>query len=74
MGPIKLRKIGNSTGFVLPKEVTSKLGLEEGDSVYLVESADGFRLTPYDPEFEEQMAVARKIMKKRRNALRALAK
>ena len=74
MVELKLRRIGNSTGFVLPKEVTAKLGLEEGDAVYLTESTDGFRLTPYDPEFEAQMTAARKIMKKRRNALRELAK
>ena len=29
---------------------------------------------PYDPDFERQMAAARKIMKKRRNVLRELAK
>ena len=74
MTTLKLRKVGNSTGFVLPKDVTANLGLAEGDSVYLTESADGFRLTPYDPAFEVQMTAARKIMKKRRNALRELAK
>ncbi len=71
---LKLTQIGNSVGVVLPKEALSKLKLEKGDSVYLTESPDGFRLTPYDPAFEEQMAVARKVMKKRRAVLRELAK
>jgi hypothetical protein len=31
-------------------------------------------LTPYDPAFEQQMTAAERIMKKRRNVLRALAK
>ena len=44
------------------------------DAVYLTESPDGYRLTPYNPEFESQMDAARKIMKKRRAALRELAK
>jgi putative addiction module antidote len=74
MQALKVRKIGNSTGFVLPKDVTAKLKVETGDSVYLTEAPDGYRLTPYNPEFEEQMTAARKIMKKRRNALRELAK
>ena len=42
--------------------------------MYLTESADGFRFTPYDPTFETQMTEARKIMKKRRNVLHELAK
>ena len=74
MVALKLTAIGNSTGVVLPKEITAKLGLEKGDIVFLTESPDGYRLTPYDPDFEKQMTAARKIMKKRRNALRELAK
>jgi len=48
--------------------------LDKGDTVYLTETADGYRLTPYNPEFEAQMTAARKIMKKRRAVLRELAK
>jgi putative addiction module antidote len=71
---LKLTAIGNSTGLVLPKDVLARLKLDKGDVVYLTESPDGYRLTPYDPEFERQMDAARKIMKKRRTALRELAK
>ena len=71
---LKLTQIGNSVGLVLPKEAISRLKVEKGDVVYLTESADGFKLTPYNPNFEAQMSVAEKIMKKRRNALRELAK
>jgi len=46
----------------------------KGDSVFLTESVDGFRITPYDPQFEEQMSLARKFMRDRRDALRELAK
>jgi putative addiction module antidote len=74
MQVLKLTAIGNSTGVVLPKEVTAKLKVEKGDSVFLTETPDGYRLTPYSPEFEAQMNAARKIMKKRRNVLRELAK
>lgn len=74
MTALKLTRIGNSVGVVLPKEVLARLKLEAGDSVYLTEAPDGYRLTPYDAEFEAQMKVARDVMKRRRSALRELAK
>jgi putative addiction module antidote len=74
MHKLKLTAIGNSTGLVLPRDVLGRLKVEKGDSVYLTESPDGFRLTPYDPAFERQMKAARKIMKARRASLRELAK
>lgn len=74
MVALKLRKIGNSVGALIPQETLAALNVNEGDTLYLTEAPDGFRLTPYDPEFEEQMKVARDIMKRDRNLLRALAK
>jgi putative addiction module antidote len=71
---LKLTSIGNSVGVVLPKEALDKLNLQKGDKVYMTESPDGFKLTPYNPEFEQQMTEARRIMKKRRNVLHELAK
>lgn len=71
---LKITKIGNSSGLLLPKEALMKLRVEQGDTVYLTETPDGFRITPYDPSFERQMTLARKVMKKHRNALRKLAK
>jgi hypothetical protein len=52
----------------------ARLKLAKGDVVYLTEAPDGYRLTPYDPAFEQQMTAARRIMKKRRAALRELAR
>lgn len=74
MHTLKLTQIGNSVGVILPKEVLVRLKVEKGDLVYLTESPDGVRITPHDPAFETQMEVARQIMKKRRAALRELAK
>lgn len=71
---LKVTKIGNSLGVVLPKELITQLKLERGDTVWATETNSGFRITPYDPEFGEQMDAARKLMKKRRNVLRELAK
>ena len=74
MVALKLRKIGNSVGVIVPQELLTALHVGQGDTLYLTEAPDGFRLTPYDPEFERQMTFARKIMKRDRNLLRALAK
>ena len=74
MSALKLTQIGNSVGLILPKEILAKLGVTKGDSIYAVETPDGLRLTATDPEFEADMAEARRIMKKRRAVLRELAK
>ncbi len=71
---LKLTKIGSSVGVILPKEALSRLKVDKGDSIFLSEEKDGFRVTPFDPEFERAMQSARKVMKRRRNALRELAK
>ena len=71
---LKLTAVGNSAGVVFSREVLARLKVDKGDTVYLTESPDGYRLTPYNPEFESQMEASRKIMKKRRAALRELAK
>jgi len=74
MSALKLTSIGNSVGVILPKEMLTRLGLAKGDTLYVVETPDGVRLTPTDPEFEADMEEARRIMKKRRAVLRELAK
>jgi len=74
MVALKLRKIGNSVGAILPQEALARMHLTEGDTIFLTEAPGGYRVTPYEPEFEQQMTRARRIMKKRRNVLRELAK
>ncbi len=75
LGSVQLKKIGNSTGFIIPKEMMSRLGLSAGDTFYATVTAEGgIRFTPYDPKFEKAMEVARRGMKIYRNALAELAK
>jgi putative addiction module antidote len=74
MQVLKLTQIGNSVGVVFPKEVLARLSLEKGDTIYLTDSPNGVRITTINPEFEEQMKLARGIMKKRRDVLAELAK
>ena len=74
MVKLKVTTVGSSAGVVLPKEVMARLRVEKGDTIFLTESPDGFRVTSYDPEFERQMSAAERVMRKRRNVLRELAK
>ena len=74
MTSLKVTRVGNSVGVILPREVLAQLKVELGDSLFLTETPDGFRLTPYDPEFEEQIAVAKRVMKRDRAILHELAK
>jgi putative addiction module antidote len=71
---LKLRKVGNSVAIIVPKQVRQKMGVKEGDAVYLTETPDGYRISPYDPEFSRQMKIARKVQAKHRDALHELAK
>jgi putative addiction module antidote len=74
MVALKLRRVGNSVGAVFPREVLASLKVGEGDTLYVTQTPGGVKITPYDPEFEAQMKAARRVMKKRRNVLRGLAK
>ncbi len=74
MHTLKLSQVGNSLGVIIPKESLARFNLEKGDALYLTEAPGGYRLTTVNPEFEKQMTVARKIMKKRRHVLAELAK
>jgi len=72
---LEIKKIGNSTGLILPKELLAKLNLEQGQWVYVTELPDGgVRLTPYDPDFEQAMNIVEDLMVEYRDTLKALAK
>jgi len=71
---LKLRKVGNSLGVVLPKEALAHLKIGEGDTIMLTETQDGMRLTAGNPEFAKTMAVFEGLNRRYRNALRELAK
>lgn len=71
---LKITKIGNSLGVIMPKEVLTRLKLDKGDSLYITAAPDGYRIVPYDPVFAEQMNTARELMKKRRNVVHELNK
>ena len=69
----KVLTIGSSLGVVLTKEVLARLKIEKGDSLFISDTPDGIKLTPYDPDFAEEMEAGRKVMRKHRDVLRKLA-
>ncbi len=75
MFTFKITTVGASAGVILPKEAMAYLKVKKGDTLYLTEAPDGgYRLTPYNPEFERQMSLAEDIMHEDREILRQLAK
>jgi len=71
---LKITKVGNSAAVILPKEVLARLRVELGDTIYLTDSPDGYRLVAADPDFEAKIRAAEQIMREDRDILRVLAK
>lgn len=71
---LEIKKIGNSTGLILPKELLARLGLSQGDHVLVTEGPDGLKISRYVPDMEKGLEIARKAMKTYRAALTELAK
>ncbi|MCS3656654.1 AbrB/MazE/SpoVT family DNA-binding domain-containing protein [Salinibacter ruber] len=68
-----IRRIGNSSGLTIPKDLLDRQHLEEDDQVHLVETEDGLLITPYGPDFEDAMEAYEEGARDYRNALRALS-
>lgn len=71
---LTIRRIGNSVGVILGRDVVDRLGVKEGDVLFAVRTPNGIELTPYDPTFAEAVEAGRDYMRRHRDAMRALAK
>lgn len=71
---LKITRIGNSAGVVLPKELLSHLDVAIGETLTVSKTPHGIELSARDPDFDTQMAAAREVMERRKRALRELAK
>ncbi len=74
MNALKIQKIGNSAGVILPKELLAHLDVSVGQTLAVAKTPHGIELRAPDAEFDAQMAAAREVMARRRRALRELAK
>jgi putative addiction module antidote len=73
MYTLKLTTVGSSTGVVIPVEMLKSMKLEKGDSLYAVETPEGYVLSPYNPEVESQIKQGRAFIKQNREVFKALA-
>ena len=71
---LRITKIGNSAGVILPRDVLAHLGVAVGETVSVVTTPRGDQLAAGDGDFEAQMAAAREVMARRKRALGELAK
>ena len=72
---LRIKKIGNSLGLILPKELLARLKLKEGDKFHIVEQTErGIKLSPYDPKHAKAMELARRSFRKYADTYKALAK
>jgi putative addiction module antidote len=72
---LQIRRIGNSVGLILPKELLARLKLKEGDKLHVIEEPErAFRLSPYDAKHAKAMEIARQVMHEYQDTFRALAK
>ena len=74
MTSLKIRKIGNSLGVVLPKDLLEQLKAGEGDTLNVKRDEGGFRLAVSDAETDRLMELAEDIIEENRNVLKVLAK
>jgi putative addiction module antidote len=71
---LQIRKIGNSVGLILPKDLLARLKLKEGDTLHVVEQTErGLKLTPYDPKHAKAMEIARRAFRTYADTFKALA-
>lgn len=73
MTTLKVTTVGNSAGVVLPKEILQHLRVSKGDTLYVLETPNGIEISPYNPEFAEQMGIAEQVMREDRDVLKKLA-
>ena len=73
MSTLKLTAVGTSTGLVIPKEMVTRMKVERGDLLHVIETPDGFLLTPYDPQVAAQVEAGRAFMKRYRDTFKVLA-
>ena len=71
---LKLRKIGNSYGVLLPKEMIARLGVDEGGDISVTETVRGYEFSAFDGELEDALKWIERGAKRYRNTLRALSK
>lgn len=73
MHQLKLTTLGNSIGTIIPIEMLNNLNVNTGDTLFAIETPNGYLLSPYNPEIEQQLEAGRAFMKQYEETFKALA-
>ncbi len=71
---MKVRKIGNGYGVLLPKQFLEETGLEEGAMLSMEKVAGVYQMKPVDEQFTRQVEAFLRSEPEHRNTYRELAK
>jgi len=72
---LRIKRIGNSLGLILPRELLARLNLKEGDALHVVEQTErALKLSPYDPKHAKAMEIARQVFREYADTFKELAK
>jgi putative addiction module antidote len=71
---LKLQSFDSSIGVILPREVLDDLKVAAGDTIYLTQRQDGYRVVANDPNFAQAMEIYKRGANDYRNTLRELSK
>jgi antitoxin MazE len=74
MAALRLKEVGGAMVVEIPGEVVARLGMKEGDALFLVETEHGISLTPHSPEIAEQVEIGMKFMDKYEETFKRLAR
>lgn len=70
----KIRKVGNSLGVILPKQLIDEMHLKNGDKLNIEKVGDHLQLKPNNPEFEDWAEAYREANVNYKDVLKELAK
>ncbi|GAA4181457.1 AbrB/MazE/SpoVT family DNA-binding domain-containing protein [Shinella granuli] len=70
---VTIRKIGNSEGIIIPKEILDRMGVKAGDEIIMTSEGSKLILSAADGDFERQLGHAEKFMDRYKIALKKLA-
>ncbi len=71
---LKVRKVGNGYGVLLPRQLLDEMAIAEGSLLNLEKHEGVYRMTPVDEEFTRQVEAFLRTEPLHRNSYRELAK
>ena len=73
MAALKLEAFGTLTGIVIPEEMLVRMRVEKGDTLFVIETPNGYLLSPSNPEIDNQVEIGRAFMRKYSETFKRLA-